>query len=256
MQTPLLGQVGGRDLIGLGGEQLLHRGIVAASHHDADHIPGGGGLVAGTDTVDIRKFRAGAAQLLHPLIHHIHKSGPGASHVLRQCHSGIGSILQDHAVQQIPYGHLLLTFQLGAGCAAGDSGGDAGLDRYDGIQVLHPFHNNQGCNDLGKRSGGQLGVGIIGIDQGSCIALIDDGRLGRIQLPVRTGQGDLPVQRAAAVQDADGAEGIVRLGGLGILRQVRQGLGHGRVFGPVRCGGLCIGRNAQATGGYAQRQKQ
>ena len=198
-KLPGLGKIGGRNLIALGRQQLIEPGIVRGCHHNADHIPGGGILGAGANAVDIRKAGGGAAHLLDPLVHHIHKGGPGARHIFGQRHRRVGGVLQNHTVQQIPDRQLLLTFKLDADGTAGDSGGDARLDGDHRIQVLHPLHDDQGVDDLGKGAGGQLHIRVVGIDQGAGIALINNGGLGRIQLPVGTGQGHLAVQAAAAV---------------------------------------------------------
>ena len=204
--------------------------------------------------MDIGKHRIDAAHLLYPLVHHVHKGVPGARHILRQGHGGIGGVLQDHAVQQVVDGKLLLTFQLHIHGAAGDPGGNARAAGHHGVQILDPLQNDQGVDDLGQGTGGQLGVRVIGVNQGLGVPLVDDGALGGGQLPVGACQGHLAVQGPAAVEDGHAAEGIVRLGCLGVLSQIRLRLRQGRVLrnGHRRLVGQ--GRKRQAA--RQQRQNQ
>ena len=242
LEGPFLMLLGGGQGIGDAGDQLLDGLVAGGLHEDSRHIPGGGVLAGVVQTVDVAELGAGAAHLFDPGVHHGDEIGLIACHVVGQGDGGIIGALHNHTVQQVIDGEHLVRLQVvvvGAGGTLVDV-----LGQCDHILQARVLHHNQCVHQLGKAAGGHLDVRVVGVDQGAGAALVDEGRLGGVQLPVQAAQGQVAVHGAAAAENAHAAKG-----------QVPGRGGDGGFLGGGDGGFLRVNGRRQAAYGQQQRQK-
>ena len=128
--------------------------------------------------------------------------------MLRQRHGGVVGADHQQSVQQIVHGQLLAAFQVGTQFQTASR--HLGLDAVgagDDIVQIAVFDCHQRRDHLGKGTGGQLGIGIVGVDDRLGSRFEGESRHRRIQPAVASRQRAHTVQGAAAVFDADLAEG-------------------------------------------------
>ena len=141
--------------------------------------------------------------------------------MLRQRHGGVVGADHQQRVKQIVHSQLLAAFQIWLHFQTASR--HLGLDAVragDNVVQIAVFDRHQRRDYLGKGTGGQLGIGVIGVDDCLGSRLIGEGRQRRIQPAVASRQRAHTVQSAAAVIDADPAEGdlgSLLLGGLRFL---------------------------------------
>ena len=191
VQLPCLGLVGGRHLIGHGAgdghEGLMLHGLP----EEQIDIVGGGIVVHIVQAVGVGKVGAGAAQLLRPLVHQLHKGLTGAGYRLRQNVRRLVGGHQQQAVQQLFHRqHLAL---LDAGGAAlrvlivhHRRCGDGLVQRQ--LPGVHGLQRQQGRHHLGDAGGVFPLLLILPKDDPPRIGVHQYGRLG-LDLQRRQGIG-------------------------------------------------------------------
>ena len=190
-------------------------------HGDLHHFPGSGVGRRRIQTGNVAELRADAAHLLDAVVHHFLEAVSRTGHMLRQRHGGIIGADHQQRVKQIVHSQLLAAFQIWLHFQTASR--HLGLDAVragDNVVQIAVFDRHQRRDYLGKGTGGQLGIGVIGVDDRLGIRLIGEGRQRRIQPAVASRQRAHTVQGAAAVVDADPAEGdlgSLLLGGLRLL---------------------------------------
>ena len=242
---PGLGLVGGSHIIFRCAENLPEGFVLDGFPDNLRHVPGRGQGLTAIHTVDGGKLRSRTADLLHPLVHQRHKALPVAGDMLRQHHRRVVGIGQQQTVEQIPNGYFFFTGQIHGQAAHRKPALDTALND-DHIIQLTILQRHNGGNHLGKAAGRQPHIRVEGIDHRIRVHFVQKSRLGGIQLLLRPGQRDFPINGTAAAVDAHGTE--LRFRGGGGLCLSALGLPG---LGSLGLGGLS-GRSRK--GGHLQHQ--
>ena len=116
----------------------------------------------------ITEVGIGHAQLRGPLVHSLHKGLLAAGHRLRQRHGAVVGRDNAHRLQHIADRHLLILLQPDLAAAHGAGVGRRGdhvvIVELSGVDGLH---GQQQRHDLGDAGGLQLGMFVLGEEDGA-----------------------------------------------------------------------------------------
>ena len=182
VQYPLLREIGGRHGV-LGGVADGHEGgILHGLLGDQVHIPGGGVVLGVMKAGGVGKVGVSAAQGLGLGIHHIHKGGDSACHLLAQDIASLVGGDHQHAVEHLLHRHGLTLLNTGGAAVIAEAGkgsgcgGDLLIQRQ--LALIHGLQHQQRRHDLGQGGGVELIIFVFGIEDLSCVPVHQKGGLG------------------------------------------------------------------------------
>ena len=137
------------------------------------------------------------AQLTGPRVHALHEGLLAAGDLLAQSHGAVVGGDDAHGLEHIAHGHLLVFLEPDLGAAHGAGVGGGGHHGVVGeLAGVDGLHGQEDGHDLGDAGGLQLGVFVLGKEDGAGLLFHQEGGgRGHVQGADAGGQGQHGAQR-------------------------------------------------------------